>query len=126
MLIGILSDTHDRVEAAAAAMRLLRGQNCEFFIHCGDVGNEHVLDCLGGEPAAFVWGNNDFGEPDLVRYAESRGHEFDYVAPNAYQYRVYVIRAFNTDVPYDQFVTEHLAGDLLARPRSSGRASPCR
>jgi hypothetical protein len=54
---------------------------------------------------------------DLVRYAETRGHEFDFAAPNAYQYRDYVIRAFNADVPYNLFVTEHLAGDLLDRPR---------
>lgn len=56
---------------------------------------------------------------DLVRYGESRGHEFDYVAPNAYQYRDYVIRALNADLPYNQFVTEHLAGDLLERPRTN-------
>ena len=54
---------------------------------------------------------------DLMRYAESRGHEFDYNAPNAWEYRDYVIRAFNADVPYDQFVTEHVAGDLLPEPR---------
>jgi hypothetical protein len=54
---------------------------------------------------------------DLVRYGETRGHEVDYPIPNAYQYRDYVIRAFNEDVPYDQLVTEHLAGDLLERPR---------
>jgi len=54
---------------------------------------------------------------DLVRYAETRGHEFDYLIPNAYQYRDYVIRAFNADVPYDRFVVEHLAGDLVAEPR---------
>jgi hypothetical protein len=54
---------------------------------------------------------------DLVRYAESRGHEFDYAVPNAYQYRDYVIRALNADVPYNQFVQEHIAGDLLPRPR---------
>ena len=54
---------------------------------------------------------------DLVRYAESRGHEFDYNSPNAHQYRDYVIRAYNADVPYNQFVREHLAGDLLAEPR---------
>jgi len=54
---------------------------------------------------------------DLMRYAESRGHEFDYSIPNAWQYRDYVIRAMNADVPYDQFVTEHLAGDLLEDPR---------
>jgi hypothetical protein len=54
---------------------------------------------------------------DLVRYAESRGHEYDYVAPNAYQYRDYVIRALNADLPYNEFVTEHIAGDLLPTPR---------
>ncbi len=54
---------------------------------------------------------------DLVRYAETYGHEFDYDMPNAYRYRDYVIRAFNDDLPYDQFVIEHVAGDLLASPR---------
>ncbi len=54
---------------------------------------------------------------DLVRYAETYGHEFDFDIPNAYCYRDYVIRAFNADVPYDQFVVEHLAGDLLDEPR---------
>jgi hypothetical protein len=54
---------------------------------------------------------------DLVRYAESRGHEFDYNAANAHRYRDYIIRAFNSDVPYDKFVTEHIAGDLMPNPR---------
>ncbi|MCW5557756.1 MAG: DUF1549 domain-containing protein, partial [Verrucomicrobiae bacterium] len=38
---------------------------------------------------------------DLMRYAESRGHEGDYAIANAWQYRDYLIRTFNTDVPYD-------------------------
>ncbi len=54
---------------------------------------------------------------DLMRYAESYGHEFDYALPHATEYRDYVIRALNADVPYDQFVREHLAGDLLQQPR---------
>ncbi len=54
---------------------------------------------------------------DLVRYAETCGHEYDYPIPHAYQFRDYLIRAFNADVPYDQFVREHIAGDLLAKPR---------
>ncbi len=54
---------------------------------------------------------------DLVRYAETSGHEFDYEIPNAYRYRDYVIRALNADVPYDRFLVEHLAGDLLECPR---------
>jgi hypothetical protein len=54
---------------------------------------------------------------DLVRYSETLGHEFDYAMPNAWRYRDYVIRAFNSDLPYDQFVMEHVAGDLLPNPR---------
>jgi cytochrome c553 len=54
---------------------------------------------------------------DLVRYAETCGHEYDFDLPEAFEYRDYVIRAFNADLPYDQFVTEQIAGDLLAKPR---------
>ena len=56
---------------------------------------------------------------DLVRYAETLGHEFDYPLRHAFEYRDYVIRAFNADVPYDDFVREHIAGDLLLEPRRS-------
>lgn len=51
---------------------------------------------------------------DLVRYAETKGHEFDYPITGAWKYRDYLIRAFNSDVPYDQLLREHIAGDLLA------------
>ncbi len=54
---------------------------------------------------------------DLVRYGEHMGHEFDYPISGAWQYRDYLIRAFNADVPYDQLVKEHLAGDILSDPR---------
>jgi len=54
---------------------------------------------------------------DLVRFAETGGHEFDYDIPHAWRYRDYVIRALNADVPYDQWVREHIAGDLLPQPR---------
>lgn len=54
---------------------------------------------------------------DLVRYAETLGHEFDYEIPEAWRYRDYVVRAFNQDVPYNRFAQEHIAGDLLANPR---------
>ncbi|MGD9719874.1 MAG: PSD1 and planctomycete cytochrome C domain-containing protein [Pirellulales bacterium] len=62
---------------------------------------------------------------DLVRYAETCGHEFDFDLPNAYRYRDYLIRAFNDDVPYDQFVLEHVAGDLLPAPRRHPREGYC-
>jgi hypothetical protein len=54
---------------------------------------------------------------DLVRYADTHGSEGDPAIPQAWRYRDYLIRAFNTDVPYDQFVREQLAGDLLKKPR---------
>ncbi len=51
---------------------------------------------------------------DLMRYAESRGHESDFAIANAYHYRDYLVRAWNQDLPYDQYIKEHLAGDLVA------------
>ena len=78
---------------------------------------EKVVDQLLASPRfGEQWGRHWL---DLVRYAESRGHEFDYDIPNAYEYRDYVIRALNNDVPYNQLVTEHIAGDLVERPRTN-------
>lgn len=76
---------------------------------------EKVVDRLLASP--------QFGERwarhwmDLVRYAETFGHEFDIEFKNAWHYRDYLIRAFNDDLPYDRFVAEHIAGDLIASPR---------
>ncbi len=50
---------------------------------------------------------------DLVRYAETRGHEFDFEIPDAWRYRDYVVRAFNDNLPFDGFLREQVAGDLL-------------
>lgn len=50
---------------------------------------------------------------DLVRYADSDGYRADFTRPHAWRYRDYVIDAFNSDMPYDQFVKEQLAGDEL-------------
>ena len=76
---------------------------------------ERVVDRLLASPQyGERWGRHWL---DLVRYAETMGHEFDTDIPEAYRYRDYVIRAFNADVPYDQMVLEHVAGDLLPMPR---------
>jgi hypothetical protein len=50
---------------------------------------------------------------DVVRFAESFGYEQDYNRPNAYHYRDFLIRAFNNDLPYNQFAQWQLAGDEL-------------
>jgi hypothetical protein len=55
---------------------------------------------------------------DLVRYADTAGDNADYPIPEAALYRDYVIDSFNADKPYDEFLREQLAGDLLARQGS--------
>ncbi|MGQ0636792.1 MAG: PSD1 and planctomycete cytochrome C domain-containing protein [Planctomycetaceae bacterium] len=54
---------------------------------------------------------------DVVRFSETHGNEWNYEVHHAWRYRDYLIRAFNNDVPYDQLVREHIAGDLLPQPR---------
>ncbi|MDF1861745.1 MAG: DUF1553 domain-containing protein [Verrucomicrobiales bacterium] len=54
---------------------------------------------------------------DWLRYADSHGSEGDPTIPHSWQYRDYLIRALNRDIPYDQLVREHIAGDLLEDPR---------
>ena len=70
-------------------------------------------------------GSSHFGERwarhwlDVVRYAETNGYERDEVKPNIWKYRDWVIKAFNSDMPYDQFVKEQLAGDEIDIPTES-------
>jgi hypothetical protein len=54
---------------------------------------------------------------DLVRFAETHGSEGDPEIYHAWRYRDYLIRSFNADLPYNQFVREQIAGDLLPNPR---------
>ena len=76
---------------------------------------ERLVDALLQSP--------QFGEQwarhwmDVVRFSETHGNEWNYEVHHAWRYRDYLIRAFNDDVPYDQFIREHLAGDLLPQPR---------
>jgi hypothetical protein len=57
---------------------------------------------------------------DVVRFAESHGFEMNQPRPNAWPYRDYVIDAFNTDKPYDQFIREQLAGDAMGADAATG------
>jgi hypothetical protein len=57
---------------------------------------------------------------DVVRYTESQGFEYDRLRDHAWPYRDYVIRSFNADLPYDRFLREQVAGDVLEPVRSEG------
>ncbi len=54
---------------------------------------------------------------DWFRYAEGHGGQGDFEIAGAFEYRDYLIRALNADVPYDRLIQEHIAGDLLPNPR---------
>ncbi|NDD64894.1 MAG: DUF1549 domain-containing protein, partial [Acidobacteria bacterium] len=70
-----------------------------------------VVDRLLASPRyGEKWGRHWL---DVARYADSTGNDEDHRYPHAWRYRDYVIGAFNRDLPYDQFVREQLAGDLL-------------
>ena len=72
---------------------------------------ENLIDrYLASERYGEQWGKHWL---DVVRYADSSGFANDYERPNAWRYRDYVIRSFNQDKPYDQFVKEQLAADEL-------------
>jgi Protein of unknown function (DUF1549)/Protein of unknown function (DUF1553)/Planctomycete cytochrome C len=76
---------------------------------------ENVVDRLLASPAyGEKWGRHWL---DLVRYADTAGDNSDYPVPAAYRYRNYVIDSFNKDKPYDQFIREQIAGDILASHR---------
>jgi uncharacterized protein len=73
VIVGILSDTHDRPHAMMQGVRVLQQRGAEFIIHCGDVGSPALLDHLAGVPSAFVWGNTDWDRLSLQRYAAAIG-----------------------------------------------------
>ena len=73
MLVGLLSDSHGRVEATRLAVKILRDRGAELLVHCGDVGGDKVLAELVGGPAVFVFGNNDFGHDGLRAFASGAG-----------------------------------------------------
>jgi Protein of unknown function (DUF1553)/Protein of unknown function (DUF1549)/Planctomycete cytochrome C len=78
-----------------------------------------VDDLLASEGFGVRWGRHWL---DVVRFAESNGKEANIIYPHAWRYRDYVIDAVQRDLPYDRFLIEQLAGDLLPAGDSPTRA----
>ena len=80
---------------------------------------DRQLDRLLGAPSyGEKWGRHWL---DVVRYADTAGETADFPVPQAYLYRNYVIDAHNVDKPFDAFVREQVAGDLLAEQLADQR-----
>jgi Protein of unknown function (DUF1549)/Protein of unknown function (DUF1553)/Planctomycete cytochrome C len=72
---------------------------------------ERIVDWLLDQPQyGERWGRHWL---DVARYAETTGRDLNLTMPEAWRYRDYVIQSFNEDKPFDQFIIEQLAGDLL-------------
>ncbi|HBN79368.1 MAG TPA: hypothetical protein DD473_26825 [Planctomycetaceae bacterium] len=82
---------------------------------------EHVVDYLLARPQfGERWGRHWL---DVARFAETTGRDVNLTMPQAWRYRDYVIGAFNKDLPFDQFIREQIAGDLLRSSGTSDRTS---
>ena len=75
-----------------------------------DKYNKLIDSLLASQHYGEKWGRHWL---DLVRYAETNGYERDGDKPQAWRYRDYVIKSFNQNKPYDQFILEQLAGDEI-------------
>ncbi|MFN3193943.1 MAG: PSD1 and planctomycete cytochrome C domain-containing protein [Aureliella sp.] len=83
----------------------------KYFEKDADMAIAHVVDrLLDSKQYGERWGRHWL---DVARYAESTGREVNMTYPHAWRYRDYVIDSFNEDKPYDEFVQEQIAGDLL-------------
>jgi hypothetical protein len=73
MRVGVMSDSHGRVELVRKAMAIFREAGVGLIIHCGDVGGLAVLEEMAEEPCRFVWGNTDFPEHGWQARVETMG-----------------------------------------------------
>jgi len=83
-----------------------------FFADTSSGAFAKVVDRLLASPQyGEQWGRHWL---DVVRYADTSGNSPDFPVPAMYRYRNWVIGAFNADKPYDQFLREQIAGDILS------------
>lgn len=88
-------------------------------------GDRDALDRIFAREVDRLLASPRYGERwgrhwmDVVRYADTAGDNADYPIPEVIQYRDYIIDAFNHDKPFDQFIREQIAGDLMPDPNSS-------
>ncbi len=86
-------------------------ETAEFLADNSPQAWERLIDKLLASPHyGERWGRHWL---DVARYADSNGFEHDFDRPNAWRYRDYVIRAFNQDIPYNEFLLEQIAGDEM-------------
>ena len=123
-ILARLEDKGVRPSAPAEKLQLLR--RAKFDLHGLPPSEQEIEEFLSDTaPEAMarlvdrLLASPRYGEKwgrhwlDVARYADSTGLDEDYRLPHSWRYRDYVVDAFNRDLPFDQFVREQLAGDLM-------------
>jgi hypothetical protein len=91
----------------------------DFLNDSADDALNRVVDRLLSSPRyGEKWGRHWL---DVARYADSTGMDEDHLYPHAWRYRDYVVSAFNSEKPFDRFIVEQLAGDLLPNASNETR-----
>lgn len=92
-MLGIISDTHENLEAIKKAVAIFKEKNIEFAVHCGDIISPPMLDCFNGLRMKFVFGNNDGERNGLIAKCKDSGFDeikdelkFDYKGKKFYVY----------------------------------------
>ena len=92
----------------------------EYLADAGPAAFENMVDqLLASEHFGERWGRHWL---DVARFAETTGRDVNMTLPEAWRYRDYVIGAFSDDKPFDEFIREQIAGDLLPFSDQRGRA----
>lgn len=110
-----------RVSIVLTGLAATPEQTTEFQAACAESPDKAYADLVDR-----LLASPHFGERwaqhwlDVIRWAESNGTESNMYRKNAWLYRDYVIKAFNDDKPYDQFLLEQLAGDMLQQGTATG------
>lgn len=138
-VLGKLQEHHLQPAPDADALTLLRRLS---FVLTGLPANQDLMKRFGTGFAHYPNGalelivdellnSPHFGERiarhwmDVIRYTDTYGYEWDNPAKGSWEYRDYLIRAFNSDVSFDQLIREQIAGDLLPAPRVNSHSGLC-
>lgn len=116
-MIGIISDTHENEEAMKKAVKIFKGRNIEFGVHCGDIISPPMLEHFKGLKMKFVFGNNDGERNGLNNKAKELGFEeikdekeFEYKGRRFYVYhgtKSGTLEAAIKSNKYDYVLTGH-------------------
>ena len=104
-------------EEVAAFLRELPAPSRDPLSNTGSEDAEKAIECLVDRLLASPRYGEHWGRHwlDVVRFGESNGFERNFIIDNAWPFRDYVIRSFNDDKPFNQFIVEHLAGDIVGK-----------